>query len=128
MNAEIEQNSISMTPTAAANISSAALIAGFFLPWINFLIVKPSGFNLAAQGGKMAILWAIPMFALITLLAGISKNSQRGVAQVTGVLPIVALGAGLYDMNTSLLEALQFGAYLSVIAGIALLAITPRLK
>ena len=113
----------------AIALCAAGLVASYFLSWINFLGFKASGFDLVQKyGGASLLLWAIPLFGVVALVASITKSSLRTAAQLAGVIPIFALGYGLYDSGTDLLKLLDFGAYLGIGTGVVMIVLATRLK
>jgi hypothetical protein len=123
-----DRQSVSLSLSHAISLCAAGLLVCFFLPWVNLLLVKPSGRDLASEGGKLLLLWSIPIFSAITILAGIAKQSQKTVAQLTGALPFIFLGLGLYDEGKDLMQGLELGAYISLGLGLVLFILPRRLK
>ena len=123
--ASIENQNVGFTKSQAVTACAAGLAICFFLPWLESFFGKPSGLDLAKQGGKWLALWLIPIFGGITFVAGLMKQPQRVAAQVTGALPFAALAVGLYDGGSDLFKVLAFGAWLSLALGLALF-ILPR--
>jgi hypothetical protein len=137
--AETSRSNASAAPAAAPSTTSisqgiglcAAVIAlSFFLPWINFLGMKASGFDLVQKsGGASLLLWAIPFFGIVGLLTGMTKSTGvKTAGQIAGIIPFFALGYGLYDSGADLLKLLGAGAYLGLIAAGVTLVLTSRLK
>src|SRR5258708_30416224 len=112
----------------AISFCAAGLFICFFLPWIRVFIVRPSGLDFAKEGGKCLLLWAIPIFSALTLLTAITKGNQKTLAQFTGVLPFVALGFALYHNGKDILQALEFGGYVSLALGLVLFILPRRIK
>src|SRR5262245_39680184 len=79
--------SVSLKASHIANICAAAMAICFFLPWIDFLGAKPSGFEMAKDGGKYLILWIIPAFGVFTLLASATKSNVKITGQIAGAAP-----------------------------------------
>jgi len=80
---------------------------------------------LAKAGGKASILWLIPVFCVVTLFAAFTKGSQEVIGRLTGAFPFFLLGYQLSQNGKDLMEAISFGGYLSLSAGLALF-ILPR--
>lgn len=124
-----ENQTVSLNKSQLASICAAGLFICFFLPWVNFLLGKPSGLDFAKEGGKYILLWAIPIFSAVTVFAGITKNpNQKAVAQLTGALPFFVLGAALYDGGKDILRMLEIGAYAGLAIGLVLFLVARRLK
>ena len=131
-----ENQSVSINTSQLVSICAVGLIICFFLPWISFFFWgKPSGFDLAKLGAKaegnavaLVFLWAIPFFSLVTVLAGMVKQSQKNIAQFTGVLPCAALAYALFYHGSDLMKILEFGAYISLFLGLVLFILPRRLK
>jgi len=97
----------------------------FFLPWANVLFGSLSGFDLQKMGGEHRLLWAIPIFCAITIIAGFAKQSQKNIGQLTGVLPYVVGVYWYLKLKDDFFHILTYGAFLSLAFGAALL-ILPR--
>jgi small-conductance mechanosensitive channel len=131
-----ENQSVSLNTSQILSACAVGLIICFFLPWISFLFLgKPSGFDLAKEGAKaegkafaLVFLWAIPFCSIVTVLAGMVKQSQKNIAQFTGALPFAALAVALYFNGSDLLKVLEFGAYISLVLGLVLFILPRRLK
>jgi hypothetical protein len=100
----------------------------FFLPWAHFLGGQLSGFDLQRLGEWHRLLWLIPLFSAITLIACITKQSQRTAAQLTGALPFCVGAYWLAKIGGDLFQILTYGAYLSLIFGAALLILPRTMK
>lgn len=117
--------STSLLITQLVNICAIGLGVSFFLPWANIFGATLSGFDLQKMGDIHRLLWAIPALSLLTLLAGLTKQSQKVVGQLTGLLPYIV---GIYwyiKLRDDFFHVLTYGAYLSLIFGAALF-ILPR--
>jgi len=115
----------SLLITQLINIAAIGLGVSFFLPWGNIFGATLSGFQLQKMGDMHRLLWAIPVFSLLTLIAGFTKQSQKLVGQLTGILPFLV---GIYwyiKLRDDFFHVLTYGAYLSLIFGAALF-ILPR--
>ena len=120
-----ENQTVSLTRTQLTNLCAAGLGVSFFLPWANVLFGTISGFDLQKLGDEQKLLWAIPIFCVITIFAGVTNRSQKIVGQLTGALPYIV---GLYwysKIKDDLFHILTYGAFLSLIFGAALF-ILPR--
>jgi hypothetical protein len=123
-----ENQSVSLNLSHVVGFCALALLGCFFLPWLQILFARPSGFNFAQEGGKYLLLWSIPVFCVLTFFAGITKTSQRAAAQFTGMLPFCFLGVGLYSEGADLMKVLTIGAYASLVLGLLLILLPTRLK
>ncbi len=123
-----ENQSVSLNVSQAVNVCAAGLLGCFFLPWINFFLGKPSGFDFAKEGGKWLLFSAIPIFCILTIIAGITKQSQRVIARTTGELPFLILGYALYQMGRDTLRIIEFGGWASLALGLTLFFLSRRLK
>jgi hypothetical protein len=107
--------------------SSSGIIGSFFLPWIKFILGKPSGFDLQQLPTNEAkLLWLIPVTAVIAFLASLGRKGIINTNQLAGVTPYFALMYYYCKLGCGLLEALQVGAYITLGCG-AVLLIAPRL-
>jgi len=116
---------VSLGRTQLVNLCAAGLGVSFFLPWANVLFGTLSGFDLQKMGDEHRLLWAIPIFCLVTIIAGFAKQSQKHLAQITGVLPYVVGVYWYLKLKDDLFHILMYGAFLSLAFGLALL-ILPR--
>ncbi|HEV2691995.1 MAG TPA: hypothetical protein VG347_03795 [Verrucomicrobiae bacterium] len=116
---------VSVGRAELVNLCAVGLGVSFFLPWAQFFGANLSGFDLQKMGDQHRLLWAIPVFCIVTIIAGFAKQSQKHVAQIAGALPYVV---GVYwytKLKDDLFHILTYGAFLSLAFGIALL-ILPR--
>lgn len=116
---------VSLNLSQIVSLCAAGLLVSFFLPWINFLGLKLSGFELGKSGDKGLLLWLIPVLGALVIFAGITRRSQKMVAQLVGVLPFFVLGYGIYREGKDLLQVLGMGAYIALLLG-AVLFVLPR--
>ena len=80
------------------------------------------------MSGNQKWLWTIPVFCLITIFTAPINRCQKISAQLTGAIPFCALAYWLNQFGSDLLRALGFGAWLSLLCGLALLILPHRLK
>ncbi len=129
------------TPTSTQEIQTNSLVRPqliglcafglgicFFLPWAHILFDNPSGFDLQKAGDEQMLLWSIPILCVITIIAGIAKQSQSFVARVTGVLPFVVLFYWYNKIGSDVMHIMAVGGYLSLIFGIALILLPTKSK
>ena len=120
-----DHQATSLGRTQLVNLCALGLGVSFLLPQARFFDTQPSGFDLQKSGNINRRLWLILILSTITVFAGITKRSQKIVAQITGALPF-CIGAYWYNkLGSDLAHILAFGAYLSLIFGAALF-ILPR--
>ena len=110
------------------SLCALGLGVSFFLPWAHILFGNPSGFDLQKMGDEQLLLWLIPIFCVITIIAGIVKQNQNFVARVTGLLPYIALVYWYNKLGSDLGQILAIGAYLSLIFGITLIILPTKSK
>jgi hypothetical protein len=108
-----------------ANLVAAILALSFFLPWINIVFGGISGFMLGKQNGWAKIVWAIPIFASITIVAGLSGTKQRLPGFLAAVTPFAFLIYGLIEFGLEFFQGLAVGAWLSL-ASAVIVFITTR--
>jgi len=117
-----------LTRTHLVSLCAVGLGVSFFLPWAQFFGANLSGFDLQKMGDEQRLLWAIPVFCVITIIAGLAKRSQNIVGQLTGALPF-CVGAYWYSkLGSDLFHILTYGAFLSLICGAALLILPSKAK
>jgi hypothetical protein len=118
---------IAITRSHALILCAAGLGISFFLPWV--VLIRPiSGFDLQKLGEQHLLLWLIPIFSVITIIAGFTKRSQRLAGQLTAALPFCV---GIYWYNklgNDLQHILTYGAFLSLMFGGALSIVARKLK
>jgi hypothetical protein len=114
--------------TQLVNLCALGLGVSFFLPWANFFGVNLSGFDLQKMGDEQRLLWLIPVFSAVTILAGIAKRSQKIVVEITGVLPFLAGAYWYYKLGHDLTHILSYGAFLSLAFGAALEVLSRKIK
>ena len=125
--AQVNQ-SVSFGRAQLVNLCAAGLTISFFLPWANIFGANVSGFDLQKAGGGQLLLWSIPIFCLITIVAGMTKRSQQIAGQLSGALPF-AVGVFWYiKLGQDMFQILAFGAYLSLACGLALLILARKSK
>lgn len=130
-----QESSVAVTPVAivrnstkiaAITLCALGVLLSFFLPWITLLGANISGYQFQGLfGGRALLLWSIPIFSIITIFATATNRNPRNAAQLAGALPFAVLGYGLYNVGQDIFQALGFGAYLGLVAGLALI-ILPR--
>jgi len=107
-------------------LCSLGIVACFFLPWIRVLFTDLSGYQLQQlPSDEVKILWLIPLTALISLIASITKQSVGAVAQFAGVMPFLAPLYYGSKIGQSIFDALRPGAFLTLLLAVVLL-IAPR--
>lgn len=124
------QSSLSITPIS---ICAAGLLVSFFMPWIKVFFVSVSGADIAKAAGEFDIgsgqfLWLIPVMAIVTLVAGLIKKGQNGLAILSG---LGSLGFIIYvmakvieeagDESDEIFSVIGIGIYLMVAMGALLL-------
>ena len=123
-----ENQTASFGRTQLINLCALGLGVSFFLPWANFFGAQLSGLDVQKLGNEQRLLWLIPLFCIITIVAGFAKASQHIAARLTGALPFCA---GIYwycKLGSDLFHILIYGAYLSLICGAALFVLPRKAK
>jgi hypothetical protein len=108
--------------------SAAALVGAFFLPWVELGgLVSTTGYNFAlgpTSSGEQKMFVAVPLIALITVLAGlISRKQQRGAARIAGSLPLIGFIYILIRYGQDATQLFGAGAWISLCLGIVLLVL-----
>ena len=104
---------------------SLGVIACFFLPWLGTFLGAASGYQLQQLSDVAKVLWFIPGMAGIALVAVTLKQSVSAASMVAGAMPFLALFFVVVDSGTGVFQALQAGAYITLILGATLL-MAPR--
>lgn len=110
-----------------ATIGCFILLISFFLPWIRFLGTGVAGYEVGKLSSSWQWLWAIPVLSGIAIMLGLSGKRHVEVAQVAGGLPLIGLAVALYQNGTDLFSALLIGAWTTLLSGVFLLCVAPRL-
>ena len=82
-------------------ICAFGLLAGFFMPWLQFMGAGMSGYNLGQLGSYGNYAWIVPILAGATILVSFAGGNNRGIGIVAGIVPIVALVYLLVTMTDS---------------------------
>lgn len=109
-------------------LCASGLLVSFFLPWVNFLGAHPSGFDIQKLGDEYKLHWLIPLFSVVAIVAGLTKQSQRTAAQLAGAVPFLAFIYWFSKLGSDLMNSLSYGAYLALICGAGLEILSRRLK
>jgi hypothetical protein len=117
---------ISVGKTQVANLCAIGIGISFFMPWINLLFVRPSGFDIQGASNDGKILWLMPCFCLLTLFAGLTGKSQQVAGQLAGASPFLLLVGGIYQNGSDILKALEPGAWLALGLGAVLFIVARR--
>lgn len=114
----IDINEIKKTLTRIENIAALAIVLFFFFPWVSMGFISMNGFGAASL---QPILYLIPLLALVVV-------AMRPICQIpmvlkvaklaAGALPIIGFVLAVIDGGGEALNALGFGVYLTVIAGV----------
>jgi hypothetical protein len=127
-NAVPKNQTITLNRSHLVILCATGLGVSFFLPWAQILGANISGFDLQRTGDQERLLWAIPIFCAITIIAGITKKSQQAAGLITGMLPFL-VGAYWYPkLGSDMFHILSYGAFLSLAFGAALLILSPKSK
>lgn len=102
---------------------SLAIGISFFLPWIHVLFASPSGLDFANQGGNAVMLWAMPIFAVISCGAALGKN-YKVAGELCAAIPFIIL-AYAWNQQRDIIQVLATGSYIALIAA-AILAVAAR--
>ncbi len=121
-------DSVSASRVSPATVGCIVLVVAFFLPWIKFLGSNVGGHQLHNLWNAGPYVWAIPGLAVIAIAIGLSGKDNTKLAQVAGSVPFIFLAFALYRFGADLMKHLLIGGYLTLIAGLFLLLVAPRLK
>ena len=83
-------------------------------------------FDAAKKGGVGVLYWALPILSGLTVFAGVTKRSQKIVAQLTGAIPFFILAEGFYKYGAEFLKVMGFGPWIGVILGLILFILVCR--
>lgn len=111
----------------SVNVCAGAMIVFFFLPWTQVFGAGASGYDLAKLGsvGTWALL--MPVFAGIVLLNWFLGSANVFIATLTGAVPLFGLLYGLAKTDGKIFQIFGIGAYLTIVAGVAMILISQKL-
>ncbi len=110
-------------------ICAVAMIGCFFLPWIALFDGGLSGFQLQQLPSNDAkLVWLVPCGGFLALLAVAAKQGVAPASQMAGGIPLLALIYFRLKMGEGFFQALQIGAYFTLLLGAALLVLPRFLK
>ena len=112
--------------TQAANLCALALGICFFVPWMHFFGARLSGFDFQKLSDVGKLFWLLPVFAALTLCAGLVGKSQKIAGQLAGAAPFVILAYGLSQLGKELFNALAPGAWIGLVLGAVLFLLVRR--
>jgi hypothetical protein len=104
---------------------AAGLAICFFVPWVDLLIARPSGLDLQRDGAGKHF-WLLPALAAATIVAGFTGKSQKLPGILAGLTPFAFLAYGLADAGSRLFDVMAPGAWVGLVLGAALLALSLR--
>ena len=90
----------------------------FFLPWLHIFIASPSGLDFAKEGEHGWVLWYMPVFALLALIAAITGKDYTLVALVAGLVPFVILGYALNQNGHDIIQNIAVGGWAALGLGV----------
>lgn len=104
------------------NICAGLLLVGFFLPWINFFGVTVAGYQMSQLDPTAAVVWLIPVLALAVIAVRVMEVNSTALSVATGLLPPAGLLYLAVSEGTVIFDLLHVGAWLTVLAGLGLVA------
>jgi hypothetical protein len=123
-----ENQTVTLSRAHLVILCAAGLGVSFFLPWAQILGANISGFDLQKMGDQQRLLWAIPIFCAITIIAGITKRSQEVAGWITGILPILVGTYWYFQLGNDMFHILAYGAFLSLAFGAVLFFLSFKSK
>ena len=128
----------------ADNVCALLLVIFLFFPWLDLGgIISAAGYQVPSAARRMAgmlgqagqgsaqlylfyLIYLIPAFALATLALNASGFNSRLTSLLAGAMPLVLLAIAWAKAGNDLFRILGVGAWLSLIAGLALIVIALR--
>jgi len=104
-------------------VISLTLLLSFFLPWVNFLGVDLSGFNLQKLSDANRVFWLVPFLASCTVILALAKRNSGLPRYLAGLSPYAILVMSIMRHGPEIIQQFQFGAWLALVAGAALVCI-----
>lgn len=122
-----QSGNITFNGRTVINITSCALIASFFLPWIPILGTPLSGWDIQQHFESAKLIIALPIFAFVALAANLLKQETRFACGIAAAIPYGILIYYLNKIGTDLYRVLLPGAWLAL-ASAAVLGLMPNQK
>jgi hypothetical protein len=110
------------------NLGSAILCLSFFLPWIKILGAGLNGVDIQKNLSSYRLIWLMPLLAIVVLALNVAKRDTSFVRRLAGLCPFVILAYALNHLGSDLFKLLEFGAWLALISGAALVLIPGERK
>jgi hypothetical protein len=135
-NTEVSANPTSNKFTAYT-VACIGLIAGFFLPWGQFLGFSASGYNISSIGFYGNLAWLVPISAAIVIWIEFTTHRDRTREQsevvggfllwkpffrvLAGLTPLIAVGVLMVKTGTASMHFWGIGIYISIISATVIL-------
>ena len=99
------------------------MVLSFFLPWITFLGAKLNGVDIQKSFSSYWFVWLMPLLALVALILNMANQNTSFIRRIAGLCPFAILAYSTNRLGNDLIEHLEFGAWLALITGAALVFI-----
>lgn len=122
----LESQTNSDSKRYSIGICALGLGVSFFLPWATIFGALISGFDLQKDGGGKLSLWLIPLLSAISVITILSKRSVSIVGPLTGMTPYLAAIYWYVKLGNDLFRVMTYGAYISLLCGACLIALSRK--
>ncbi len=102
------------------SLCGGALFVSFFLPWVTFLGTKINGLDIGKNFSSYQLVWVMPILAALIFVLSVSRNDSWLIRVVAGLYPFAILVYAMDSLGVDLVGKLEFGAWLALVSGIAL--------
>jgi hypothetical protein len=118
----------SVTARNVISVCAAVLGASFFMPWMMFFGGNISGLDIQKNFPSYKLVWLLPACAAITLVLTMAGKATAWDRRITGVVPFAILAYSLNKFGTDLFQALSWGGWVALAAGLVLVIVPSPAK
>ena len=105
------------------SVCAGAVFISFFLPWVSFLGAKLNGFDIGKNFTSYQLVWLMPSLATLVFLLNLARRDSRLIRGMAGLCPFAILIYAVDQMSADLFKIIEFGGWLALISGVALIFI-----
>lgn len=104
------------------------LFGSFFMPWVTILGMPLSGLNIRQYFTSFALVWLVPALAVLVLVLTPLGLNTTVFRRLTGLCPFGFLIYGMVRLGFDLPKIINYGGWLALAAGLALVLIPDARK
>ena len=123
-------------------IPAITLLISLFLPWLSWFVVRLTAFDMAnffnlsarmagrttlSMGAIRILIYLIPVGCVIFIFRSLTGRTIKTTGIITGTLPLIVFLLAI-SQPTAVLRMVSIGFIISILSGIALIAITVKEK